>query len=230
MEIELWNVTLWFWLSPNILTSTWSPHKARQPERWVYEHKGEGDWGPCVPGYSICQATCRPCSETGCTSACRGMGRSEGRHPAATHVKHSCASVVVYHTWRNYIQYLLIKRVSFSRCVQNKKFVLDLLGKLGGIWEIPDISEDCLYLNIYTPANRAHNAKLPVRTLCCRFGVVLLSYSDSALVWIVFSFGLIAFEESIMAILIIMPIFRTRLHCRALSKRYKVVYNGKTEK
>ncbi|KAM3609880.1 uncharacterized protein V6R79_021762 [Siganus canaliculatus] len=27
---------------------------------------------------------------------------------------------------------------------------------------LPDISEDCLYLNIYTPANRADDAKLPV--------------------------------------------------------------------
>lgn len=54
----------------------------------------------------------------------------------------------------------------FFRCVQHKQLTLDLLEKFGAMMtEIPDISEDCLYLNIYTPASRAHSAKLPVRTL-----------------------------------------------------------------
>ncbi|XP_041794566.1 fatty acyl-CoA hydrolase precursor, medium chain-like [Chelmon rostratus] len=48
-------------------------------------------------------------------------------------------------------------------CVQHRQFVLSMPDKLGAlVAEVPDISEDCLYLNIYTPANRAHNAKLPV--------------------------------------------------------------------
>ncbi|XP_077452093.1 fatty acyl-CoA hydrolase precursor, medium chain [Stigmatopora argus] len=48
-------------------------------------------------------------------------------------------------------------------CVQYRQFTIDLLEMIGGmIKEVPDISEDCLYLNIYTPANRALDAKLPV--------------------------------------------------------------------
>ncbi|XP_036963936.1 cocaine esterase-like isoform X1 [Acanthopagrus latus] len=48
-------------------------------------------------------------------------------------------------------------------CVQHINRTIDLLEKLGvTLPGIPDISEDCLYLNIYTPANRAPNAKLPV--------------------------------------------------------------------
>ncbi|XP_057692743.1 fatty acyl-CoA hydrolase precursor, medium chain [Corythoichthys intestinalis] len=48
-------------------------------------------------------------------------------------------------------------------CVQHRQFLIDLLDMIGGIAkEIPDISEDCLYLNIYTPANRAPDTKLPV--------------------------------------------------------------------
>ncbi|KAM7002765.1 cocaine esterase-like [Tautogolabrus adspersus] len=48
-------------------------------------------------------------------------------------------------------------------CIQHKKYVADLLEAFGGtVAEIPYVSEDCLYLNIYTPANRANDAKLPV--------------------------------------------------------------------
>lgn len=63
------------------------------------------------------------------------------------------------------------KTLLFFRCVQHRQFTFDLLKKMDGFMvEVPDISEDCLYLNIYTPSNRAHDAKLPVRSLCCRFG------------------------------------------------------------
>lgn len=46
---------------------------------------------------------------------------------------------------------------------------MDMVNRLaeqlsGMIVDIPDASEDCLYLNIYTPANRAPDAKLPVRS------------------------------------------------------------------
>ncbi|XP_075870945.1 uncharacterized protein ces2b [Nelusetta ayraudi] len=48
-------------------------------------------------------------------------------------------------------------------CVQNKEVVAMLLEAFDfKMIDIPDISEDCLYLNIYTPANIAPNAKLPV--------------------------------------------------------------------
>uniref|UniRef100_A0A3B3BZI5 Carboxylic ester hydrolase n=1 Tax=Oryzias melastigma TaxID=30732 RepID=A0A3B3BZI5_ORYME len=48
-------------------------------------------------------------------------------------------------------------------CIQSIEIVKDLLKQLGALLaEIPDISEDCLYLNIYAPANRPQNARLPV--------------------------------------------------------------------
>jgi len=55
------------------------------------------------------------------------------------------------------------KSCFFFRCVQYKNLTLDMLEKLGVmVVDLPDISEDCLYLNIYTPANRTLDAKLPV--------------------------------------------------------------------
>ncbi|XP_004563502.3 cocaine esterase-like [Maylandia zebra] len=70
-------------------------------------------------------------------------------------------------------------------CIQSKEAVLDLVDKLCGLLaEIPDISEDCLYLNIYTPANRAKNAKFPVMVSIHGGGFTLGSastYDGSAL-------------------------------------------------
>nr|XP_046248919.1 cocaine esterase-like [Scatophagus argus] len=90
-------------------------------------------------------------------------------------------------------------------CVQNKKLVFDLLDKLGGIVpDVPDISEDCLYLNIYTPANRAHNAKLPVMvwihgggftlgSASMFDGSALAAYQDVVVVLIQYRLGLLGF-------------------------------------
>uniref|UniRef100_A0A671U4T3 Carboxylesterase type B domain-containing protein n=1 Tax=Sparus aurata TaxID=8175 RepID=A0A671U4T3_SPAAU len=70
--------------------------------------------------------------------------------------------------------------------------------------EIPEISEDCLYLNIYTPANRAPDAKLPVMVWIHGggFGVgsasmfdgsALAAYQDMVVVLIQYRLGLLGF-------------------------------------
>lgn len=67
------------------------------------------------------------------------------------------------------------KTMCFFRCIQHRQFLSVLLEMINGIAEeLPDISEDCLYLNIYTPANRANDAKLPVRNICCSVELILL--------------------------------------------------------
>lgn len=40
--------------------------------------------------------------------------------------------------------------------------MVELIGSLAISAEIPEVSEDCLYLNIYTPAKPGEDAKLPV--------------------------------------------------------------------
>uniref|UniRef100_A0A8C6WX66 Carboxylesterase type B domain-containing protein n=1 Tax=Neogobius melanostomus TaxID=47308 RepID=A0A8C6WX66_9GOBI len=50
--------------------------------------------------------------------------------------------------------------------------------------EIPDVSEDCLYLHIYSPANSAPVAKLPVMVWIHRGGFLMgaaSSYDGSAM-------------------------------------------------
>uniref|UniRef100_A0A3B4AJB0 Carboxylesterase type B domain-containing protein n=1 Tax=Periophthalmus magnuspinnatus TaxID=409849 RepID=A0A3B4AJB0_9GOBI len=70
--------------------------------------------------------------------------------------------------------------------------------------ETPDISEDCLYLNIYTPANRDSDAKLPVMVWIHggRFlsgaasaydGSALAAYEDVVVVLIQYRLGLLGF-------------------------------------
>ncbi|CAK6972602.1 Hypothetical predicted protein [Scomber scombrus] len=90
-------------------------------------------------------------------------------------------------------------------CIQNKQFLIDLLDHLGGMLAVvPDISEDCLYLNIYTPATRAHDAKLPVMvwihgggfgigSASMYDGSALAAYQDVVVVLIQYRLGLLGF-------------------------------------
>uniref|UniRef100_A0A3B3VUG6 Carboxylic ester hydrolase n=1 Tax=Poecilia latipinna TaxID=48699 RepID=A0A3B3VUG6_9TELE len=95
-----------------------------------------------------------------------------------------------------------------NMCIQNMDFVDELLQKLKGlIVEIPDISEDCLYLNIYTPANRAADAKLPVMvwihggsfllgSASGYDGSALAAYQDVVVVLIQYRLGALGFVST----------------------------------
>ncbi|XP_053176044.1 fatty acyl-CoA hydrolase precursor, medium chain-like [Scomber japonicus] len=90
-------------------------------------------------------------------------------------------------------------------CIQNKQFLKDLLDKLDGMLAVlPDVSEDCLYLNIYSPATRAHDAKLPVMvwihgggltwgSASMYDGSALAAYQDVVVVLIQYRLGLLGF-------------------------------------
>ncbi|XP_029008615.1 cocaine esterase-like [Betta splendens] len=92
-----------------------------------------------------------------------------------------------------------------AMCVQHKHHVKKLYDKLEDIFPIvSDISEDCLYLNIYTPANRAHDAKLPVMvwihggaftmgSASMYDGSALAAYQDVVVVLIQYRLGLLGF-------------------------------------
>uniref|UniRef100_A0A672GAB7 Liver carboxylesterase 2-like n=2 Tax=Salarias fasciatus TaxID=181472 RepID=A0A672GAB7_SALFA len=92
-----------------------------------------------------------------------------------------------------------------AMCIQSREIVLDLLDKLGGLSaEIPEVSEDCLYLNIYTPAKKPQNAKLPVMvwihgggftlgSASIYDGSALAAYQDVVVVLIQYRLGLLGF-------------------------------------
>ncbi|KAM3609549.1 uncharacterized protein V6R79_016730 [Siganus canaliculatus] len=78
----------------------------------------------------------------------------------------------------------------------------DLLGFT--LATVPDISEDCLYLNIYTPSNRADNVKLPVMvwiygggffmgSASTYDGSALAAYQDVVVVLIQYRLGVLGF-------------------------------------
>ncbi|KAL0154794.1 hypothetical protein M9458_049057, partial [Cirrhinus mrigala] len=70
--------------------------------------------------------------------------------------------------------------------------------------EVPEVSEDCLYLNIYTPVKPGEDAKLPVMVWIHGGGLVLGSaslydgsvlsaYQDVVVVLIQYRLGLLGF-------------------------------------
>ncbi|XP_068459415.1 cocaine esterase [Clinocottus analis] len=89
-------------------------------------------------------------------------------------------------------------------CVQIKKKSLDLMDTFSMFADLPEISEDCLYLNIYTPAKKAVSAKLPVMVwihgggfdmgAASRYdGSALAVYQDVVVVLIQYRVGLLGF-------------------------------------
>ncbi|XP_031696645.1 liver carboxylesterase 2-like [Anarrhichthys ocellatus] len=92
-----------------------------------------------------------------------------------------------------------------AMCVQDKQLLIDLLDKLGGVLlAFPDISEDCLYLNIYIPAKKALSAKLPVMvwihgggfsmgSASMFDGSALAAYQDVVVVLIQYRLGVLGF-------------------------------------
>ncbi|XP_037539324.1 cocaine esterase [Nematolebias whitei] len=92
-----------------------------------------------------------------------------------------------------------------NMCIQNMQFFDELVDLLGGtLADLPGTSEDCLYLNIYTPANRAHSAKLPVMvwihgggftlgSASVFDGSALAAYQDVVVVLVQYRLGLLGF-------------------------------------
>ncbi|KAM3609295.1 uncharacterized protein V6R79_012633 [Siganus canaliculatus] len=90
-------------------------------------------------------------------------------------------------------------------CIQNQSIFFESSDKLGfTLATVPDMSEDCLYLNIYTPANRADNAKLPVMvwihgggffmgSASTYDGSAMAAYQDVVVVLIQYRLGLLGF-------------------------------------
>ncbi|XP_061578131.1 fatty acyl-CoA hydrolase precursor, medium chain-like [Cololabis saira] len=90
-------------------------------------------------------------------------------------------------------------------CIQSREIVLDLAEKFGqSFTELPDTSEDCLYLNIYTPAGKAPDAKLPVMvwihgggfalgSASTYDGSAMAAYQDVVVVLIQYRLGILGF-------------------------------------
>ncbi|XP_026095074.1 fatty acyl-CoA hydrolase precursor, medium chain-like isoform X2 [Carassius auratus] len=89
-------------------------------------------------------------------------------------------------------------------CLQEKQFIVDLAANLSMNIEVPDSSEDCLYLNVYTPSKPGANDKFPVMvwihgggfSSCSASlfdGHVLAAYQDVVVVLIQYRLGLLGF-------------------------------------
>uniref|UniRef100_A0A8K9XQI2 Carboxylesterase 2b n=1 Tax=Oncorhynchus mykiss TaxID=8022 RepID=A0A8K9XQI2_ONCMY len=89
-------------------------------------------------------------------------------------------------------------------CLQDRQRTVDFVSNWSIKVEIPAVSEDCLYLNIYTPAKPAENTKLPVMvwihgggftmgSASTYDGSALAAYQDVVVVVIQYRLGLLGF-------------------------------------
>ncbi|XP_063801978.1 fatty acyl-CoA hydrolase precursor, medium chain-like [Pseudophryne corroboree] len=92
-------------------------------------------------------------------------------------------------------------------CLQNVEIVEELMKTLKDRITLPPVSEDCLYLNIFSPADREQNARLPVMVFihgggltmgaALMFeGVALSAYENVVVVSIQYRLGLMGFLSS----------------------------------
>ncbi|XP_036431764.1 uncharacterized protein ces2b isoform X1 [Colossoma macropomum] len=89
-------------------------------------------------------------------------------------------------------------------CIQNRRGIMNLLEKTFATMEVPEVSEDCLYLNIYTPSTPGENTKLPVMVwihgggfilggASLQDGSVLAAYQNVVVVIIQYRLGLFGY-------------------------------------
>ncbi|XP_026774967.3 fatty acyl-CoA hydrolase precursor, medium chain [Pangasianodon hypophthalmus] len=89
-------------------------------------------------------------------------------------------------------------------CIQNREATVELFTSLSLKVEVSEVSEDCLYLNIYTPAKPGEDAKLPVMVWIHGGGLslgaasvydgsVLSAYQNVVVVLIQYRLGLFGF-------------------------------------
>ncbi|KAL6106970.1 ces5a [Pungitius sinensis] len=93
-------------------------------------------------------------------------------------------------------------------CIQMKKLSIDMIDQYGTVLvDLQDISEDCLYLNIYTPAKKALGTKMPVMVwihgggftfgaASLYDGSALAAYQDMVVVLIQYRLGLLGFVST----------------------------------
>ncbi|XP_036399721.1 carboxylesterase 5A-like [Megalops cyprinoides] len=89
-------------------------------------------------------------------------------------------------------------------CLQNREVMVNLTKQVSMEMDIPEVSEDCLYLNVYTPAAPTKDSKLPVMVwihgggfsvggAAFQDGAVLAAYQDVVVVVIQYRLGLLGF-------------------------------------
>ncbi|KAM8947581.1 fatty acyl-CoA hydrolase precursor, medium chain-like isoform 2-T2 [Pelodytes ibericus] len=89
-------------------------------------------------------------------------------------------------------------------CLQDEERFRGMVKYFGAVCEVPPVSEDCLYLNIYTPADREKGSKLPVMVFIhggalllgaanMYDGSALSAYEDVVMVSIQYRLGMLGF-------------------------------------
>lgn len=150
-----------YYIIIGFLDRTCSANKIRVSKRCFPDCEGQRNCHQQLSRCAVCQAP-GGAPETGSAPACREMARSERCNQTATNVR--CHTTSHTHFNSNVFRdFQCLMQRGFFRCLQDRETnVFDLQFLFMDV-EIPEVSEDCLYLNIYTPVKPGEeDAKLPV--------------------------------------------------------------------
>lgn len=140
--------------------------KPWQNQRAIRDSERHREKGKAMFGNPICPPPCGA-PPLGCTTEYRAMGRGERWHTPASHVRLNGLWLMgsQHNNNLSYVSALPSYHISNSvcyRCIQDPEIIVTVSQIMSVQYTPPEVSEDCLYLNVYTPAEATKGDKLPV--------------------------------------------------------------------
>lgn len=141
------------------------------PEAWpcqrsVRARQGDGEEGETIFVYPI-RTPPRGAPSLGCTTGAGVVGGGARRYPPAPHVRPDHRNSHAAKAGGDLSVRLSLHR---RRCVQDPDIIVTVSQIMSLQYSPTEVSEDCLYLNVYAPAQAQQGDKLPVRWTAGRPG------------------------------------------------------------
>lgn len=133
-----------------------------QNQRGIRDGERHREAGEAIPGNPLCPPP-SGASPFHCSPGCWALGGGEGRHAAASHVRPGGLAIAELSFCLDCAYTSSLSLSLYLRCIQDVEIIVNVSKTMSIQYIPPELSEDCLYLNVYTPAEAAKGDRLPVR-------------------------------------------------------------------